>query len=101
MPITQAILCIILAVGVLTIFFLAGTIIGGLHAYSKAYTEVEEAHSNLDKAKEELINSLEGKCEAQKELIDSYEHLLKAKEYKDFLKNSYKETVKEKEKADE
>lgn len=74
---TQVVLCIILAIGVLTIFFLAGTIIGGIYAYSKAFTEAEEAHKNLDEAKESLIKSLEGKAEAQKELIESYEELVK------------------------
>ena len=75
---TQVVLCIILAIGVLTIFFLAGTIIGGIHAYSKAFAEAEETHKNLDEAKESLIKSLEGKAEAQKELIESYEELVKA-----------------------
>lgn len=74
---TQVALCIILAIGVLTIFFLAGTIIGGIHAYSKAFAEAEETYKNLDEAKESLIKSLEEKAEAQKELIESYEELVK------------------------
>ncbi len=74
---TQVALCIILAIGVLAIFFLAGTIIGGIHAYSKAFAEAEETYKNLDEAKEGLIKSLEGKAEAQKELIESYEELVK------------------------
>ena len=74
---TQLALCIILSVGVLVIFFLAGTIIGGIYAYSKAFTEAEETYKNLDDAKEQLIKSLEEKANAQKELIESYEELVK------------------------
>lgn len=77
MTVSQVVLCIILAVGVVTIFFLGGTIVGGIHAYNKAYTEADEAHKNLDDAKEQLITSLENKAAAQKELIDSYDKLVK------------------------
>lgn len=77
MTATQIALCVILVVGVLIIFFLAGVIIGGIRSYAKAFSEAEEIYRNLDDAKEQLITSLENKSNAQKELIDSYEELVK------------------------
>ena len=95
MTVSQIILCIILAIGVVTIFFLGGTIVGGIHAYNKAYTEADEAHKNLDDAKEELIKSLENKAKAQKELIDSYDKLVKELNLKQEALLSLAETQKD------
>lgn len=54
---------------------MAGCIVGGMHSYTKAFSEAFEIYKSVDEAKEGLIVSLEDKTQAQKELIESYEKL--------------------------